>query len=238
MNNMPSDRVTETGGEVLTQNGGHPFYPWGAGVQDESVELANAGKTYTYILTNSTYGVYGSSEPCGYHLEDLAISSAYGFTPSMVNNTGPASFGSGSKTSAETFVTYVREAEQYWGFAHIDDIGTEGGSSIYAKGWHAGDKIEYLMKFGGTWYKCLQMWVISDIPACVGVNIYVDGMFKAYRDWCHGDNVEYMQSQVIEGLSYGTHAIAFEFAYDYFVYPPYDPDLDRNLFLNKLRVYY
>lgn len=245
--NIPSNRVTETGGEVLTQNGTHPYFEFNDCLAHYADKLASEYpyRTYPEILTNPTWGLYGSQRNpyswcsnlpaprSGLGIRTNPPGYAYGTNPrSMVNNTGPSTLGKGSKTSTVTPAGQTREGRYYWGLNNIEDIWDDfefGEEGIFVKGWHEGDKAEYLMQFGGS-YSRLQMRVISDRPPNVRVNVYVDGIYRGYKEWKNGDNDTHRKYLDITGVPFGTHAIALEYAKDHYEYPG---DGDRNFyFLN------
>ncbi len=98
-------------------------------------------------------------------------------------------------------------------------------------GWHQGDLIEYLMKFGGD-YSRLILQGIADRPGPVEVEIYIDGQYMATAAWDNNDDCNQDAAVEIGGIPYGTHAIAVKFTNDY-----YNPSVgDRNFYLDGLLV--
>jgi len=98
-------------------------------------------------------------------------------------------------------------------------------------GWHQGDLIEYLMKFGGD-YSRLVLRGIADRPGPVELEIYIDGQYKARAAWDNNNDCNQDAAVEIGGISYDTHAIAVKFVNDY-----YNPSMgDRNFYLDGLKV--
>lgn len=102
-------------------------------------------------------------------------------------------------------------------------------------GWHPGDKVEYLMRFGNI-YENLHLIGISDMPGPVEMNIYVDGYFKHTMQWAENDNGRHLRVDKILDIQYGVHAIAIEFKNDYCNCSPWSNDGDRNFYLDILGV--
>jgi len=238
-NNRPNDRVTDTGGRVLRLNGSYWFPPFNDCLQNYTQALGSAGRSYTSILTAAD-GVYGPSRPpsaiCGLsNYSSLTVDPVYPFQNSMTNGTVPEFLGVGGYWSgASTPVFTARQAEVYWGFAGMDDVRNQpfNQPGLYATGYTTGDKIEYLMDFGGS-YQFLHLVGIADKPAPVTMNIYIDGYYRGQMQWGHNDNARHLAIATFSGLSSGSHAIAIEFANDA---PGGSTDTDRNFYLDELGV--
>jgi murein DD-endopeptidase MepM/ murein hydrolase activator NlpD len=159
---------------------------------------------------------------------------AYAFPPSITGGEPKGDFGDGGQTNDVTEPGNWRWSEWFYGHRGIDRIDWQydacGGWHNYAVGWHGGDLIEYLMKFGGR-YSRLNLLGIADHPGPVELNIYVDGQYEATTFW--DDNNDCNQSVTVDiaGIPYGTHAIAVQFTKDY-----YSPPEDRNFSLDALLV--
>jgi hypothetical protein len=149
---------------------------------------------------------------------------------------GPWKGGYGGQTDEVTEPGVWRWAEWYYGYRGVDEIKWKkddcGRRHAYAIGWHGGDLIEYLMKFGGE-HSRLTLRGIADHVKPVILRIYVDGEPVAEARWTNGDGCNQDMSVEIPEVDYGTHAIAVEFVNDF-----YDPGrgLDRNMHLDGLFV--
>jgi len=142
--------------------------------------------------------------------------------------------GSGGQTDAVTEPGQWRWAENYYGYKGIDRIKWKrdrcGRWHNYAIGWHRGDLAEYLMKFGGR-YNNLILRGIADRPGPVTVAIYVDAEKVATAEFDNNDNCNQDVAVRIDGIAYGTHAIAVKFVNDRYKRNRYD----RNLYLDGLK---
>jgi parallel beta-helix repeat protein len=155
---------------------------------------------------------------------------------SLTNGEPKGAFGSGYQTDEVTEPETWRWAEYFYGFKGIDEIKWMrdgcGQCHNYAIGWHEGDLAEYLLKFGGE-YDRLILRGKSDRPGPVLVNVYIDGQYQTTIAWDRDNDCN--QDVVVDmaGIEYGPHAIAIEFANDY-----WNPRAgeDRNLYLDGLRV--
>ncbi len=259
-NNNPNLQVTQTGGALLLQNQNVRFFPLLLCHHDEVNRLVNQGilTNYVDILTNPTQGLYRPSNPCGAasNIPNLSVNGAfYGFTKSMTNGTAPSyiqgeepPFGTtvpigGVRTAEVTGEGISRQAERYWGFAHMVSVGSdehpEPEPGIYIKGTGKGDKVEYLYNFGGH-PNTIRISGIDDYPAAVRVNIYVDGKFDSEMAWTVGDDGRRQISKVLaKTYPAGNHAVAIEFVEDYFVAGcPGDAPwpCDRNMYLDNFLV--
>jgi hypothetical protein len=106
----------------------------------------------------------------------------------------------------------------------------------YAIGYHQGDLIEYLMKFGGS-HDRLVLRGIADRPGPVRLKIYVDGEYRGAAEWGNNNNCNQDAEVRIGGIPYGNHAIAVQFVNDYNKRGLFSsPDRDRNMFLHGLFV--
>lgn len=145
------------------------------------------------------------------------------------------SFGKGGQTDQVTEPGNWRWAENYYGSKGIDQIKWKKDSSgkwhNYAIGWHANDMIEYLMKFGGQYNKLI-LRGLADKPGPVRLGIYVDTKKVATAELDANNNRNQDVSVRIEGIPYGTHAIAVKFENDKYKKGHYD----RNMYLDGLKV--
>jgi len=143
--------------------------------------------------------------------------------------------GSGGQTDSVTEPGQWRWAEHYYGYTGIDRIRWKsdgcGRSHNYAIGWHQNDLIEYLMKFGGRYNKLI-LRGIADRPGPVTVAVYVDAERVATAEFDDNDNCNQDVAVEIDGIDYGTHAIAVKFVNDRYKRNRYD----RNLYLDGLKV--
>jgi len=140
----------------------------------------------------------------------------------------------------------ARQAEEYWGLKGIDWAGKPGwkncphSNHTYLVGWHQGDLAEYLVNFpSASETYTFNVIGIPDDPKPVIVNVYIDGQFKGEVQWNDGDprcnEGETGNSQKIRVRGYqGVHAVAFEFANDYYV-PPYRDELSRDFYFDYFR---
>jgi hypothetical protein len=143
-------------------------------------------------------------------------------------------FGSGGQTDDVTEPGNWRWSEWFYGHQGIDRIDWQydacRGWHNYAMGWHKGDLIEYLMKFGGE-HRRLVLRGLADRPGPVELAIYIDGQYNASAVWDNNDDCNEDVAVEIGGIPYGTHAIAVQFVNDY-----YNPPEDRNFYLDGLLV--
>jgi hypothetical protein len=172
------------------------------------------------------------------YLDGLLVMESVEGIPSITGGEPKGSFGAGGQTDEVTPPGTWRWAEWFYGFRDIDEIkwieDRCGERHNYAIGWHQNDLAEYAMKFGGR-YRYLILRGIDDAPAPVIVNIYVDGDHKATARWTTGDGATRDVAVEIRDIPYGTHAIAIEFAEDFWI-PEGGADQDRNLYLDGLLV--
>lgn len=243
-NNIPNDRVTDTGGIILRKNGQLFFPEFNDCIQNYSQQLGLQGRNYVQILT-ALDGVYGANRPpwvgdpsqCSPPSQiysNLTVETSYPFVNSMTNGTVPEFLGIGTYYSDSATLPYqAREAEVYWGFGEMDGVQTIDGR-LYVRGWHTGDKIEYRMYFGGS-YPNLHLIGIADKPAPVEMNVYIDGYYRGKMMWDHNDNARHLNIKTFSGIPYGIHTIALEFSNDAYGGPGL-PDLDRNFYLDVLGV--
>ncbi|MEZ4863600.1 MAG: SpoIID/LytB domain-containing protein [Caldilineaceae bacterium] len=242
-NNIPDDRVTDTQGQILRKNSVLFFPPFNDCAQNYTQQLATSTppRDYNTILTSSTEGVYASTPASNCNIttySGLGIHvNQYSFVPSMTNGTVPTALIFGSYSSSVTPTGVGREAEVYWGHAGLDFIRDNqfGQSGRYVVGGHTGDKVEFLMQFGGS-YQYLYLIGIADKPGPVVLNIFIDGYYKQTMQWSNNDNARHLTTRGF-GISYpfGAHAITVEFANDY-VCTPSGPDCDRNFYFDVLAV--
>lgn len=154
---------------------------------------------------------------------------------SLTDGKPNGSSGSGGHTDQVTEPGQWRWAEDYYGHKGIDRIQWRkdrcGRWHNYAIGWHQNDLIEYLMKFGGRYNKLI-LRGIADRPGPVTVAVYVDAERMATVQFDDNDNCNQEVAVEIEGIDYGTHAIAVKFVNDRYKRNRYD----RNLYLDALRV--
>jgi len=171
-------------------------------------------------------------------LSEFTIAEFTGPPPSITEGFPKGRFGDGYQTDEVTEPGNWRWSRYFYGVEGIDEIKWEsdacGGRYNYAIGWHQSDLGEYLMKFGGD-YSTLVLRGKADRPGPVGLNVYVDGVYKITASWDRNNNCNQDVKVHIPGIPYGTHAIAVEFANDY-----WDgsgrPDGDRNMYLDGLLV--
>lgn|GEM_PF-7079762 len=145
------------------------------------------------------------------------------------------SFGSGAQTAEVTEPGQWRWAENFYGSKGIDQIkwmrDGRGQWHNYAIGWHKNDLAEYLMKFGGQ-YNRLILRGIADKPGPVQLGIYVDAKKVTTATLNASNNSNQDVKLKIEGIPYGTHAIAVKFENDKYKKGRYD----RNMYLDGLKV--
>ncbi|PKO23625.1 MAG: hypothetical protein CVU38_03320 [Chloroflexi bacterium HGW-Chloroflexi-1] len=153
----------------------------------------------------------------------------------MTNGTAPTTLVGGQQTAEVTPVLTGREAERYWGFAHLDLVQANPFSQpgTYVVGYHQGDKAEYRLYFGGS-YSNLHLVGISDRPSPVTMNIYIAGYYRGQMSWFTNDNTRDLETGSFGGISYGVHPICIEFQNDYWQYPPGGEEYDRNFYLDVL----
>ena len=153
---------------------------------------------------------------------------------SLTNGESSRNFSLGSHTNDITEPNNWRWAEKYYGLAKIDAIlGIKDQCNeehIYVFGDSSGATAEYLMKFGGD-YSQLVLRGIADQPAPVIMEVYVDGQLKTTAEWNHGDLCNEMAFIKIDGVEYGTHAVAIRYIND--LYQP-EQAIDRNFYLDAL----
>jgi hypothetical protein len=172
------------------------------------------------------------------YLDGLRVTQSPGKMSSLTGGQPQGYFGCGEQTDEAGEPGLWRWAEYFYGFKGIDEIkwmkDGRGDWHNYVIGWHQGDLAEYLMKFGGDCDRLILRGK-ADRPGPVKVNIYVDGVYKVTAKWDKDNNCNQDVEVHIPGIPYGTHAIAVEFAEDY-----WDrwggADGDRNLYLDGLRV--
>jgi len=172
-------------------------------------------------------------------LDGLYVAESPAFT-SITGGQPKGTFGSGRQTDEVTEPGTWRWAPYFYGFQGIDQIAWMwdncGANHNYLVGWHQNDLGEYLMKFGGS-YDRLTLRGLADRPGPVQVQIYIDGQLKGATAFTNNNNCNQEVSVEIPGIAYGTHAIAVKFVNDYYnPGPTWDPDRDRNMFLEALRV--
>ncbi len=80
-------------------------------------------------------------------------------------------------------------------------------------GFHQNDLVEYLMKFGGEFNR---LWLrgMASQPGPVKMEIYIDGQYRAITAWDANSNCSQDVALNIQGIPYGTHAIAIKFVND------------------------
>lgn len=159
--------------------------------------------------------------------------------PSRTNWGGANSLGVGQKLRGSTTAQQIREAEHYTGFSGIDSIAwqtaADGEQAIFAKGWHQGDRAEYLMDIPSNPFQ-LGIIAISDKPGPVQLNIYLDNSYIGQMQWAENDNNRHVWFKTfnVSGLKVNdAHAISIEFANDYYSGPG---DGDRNYYVDLLAV--
>jgi hypothetical protein len=265
-NHIPNNQVTNTGGEVVAQNGTAKYYEFNSCLQGQTVTLANQGYFHDKIIIDPTVGVYRQNNGCVPAHSSLSISYGYyAFSPSLTNGLGifyaqgdsppfsnhtvpPDGVYSPSEITSEGA---SRQGEHYWGFIHLDTANTDvdhpppAEPGIYVRGPSRGDKGEYQMAFGGSHQNTIRVSGIDDHPAPVTVNIYVDGIYQFSMSWINGDDARTQISQVLGTsgqFTAGTHEVAIEFSNDY-----YHPDIctngglsldqcDRNMYLDNFLI--
>lgn len=174
------------------------------------------------------------------HLDGLLVTQSPEEIPSLTGGEPKGSLGDGHQTEDVTEPGNWRWSRYYYGLKGIDEIkwmkDACGANHNYVVGWHQNDLAEYLMKFGGI-YDRLTLRGIADRPGPVRLEIFVDGRYKATAEWNKNNNCNQDVSVEISGIPYGTHAVAVKFVNDH--YNPgsaWDPNRDRNMFLDGLRV--
>jgi hypothetical protein len=144
-------------------------------------------------------------------------------------------FGSGEQTDQVTEPGQWRWAEHYYGYQGIDRIRWQqdgcGKWHNYAIGWHQNDLIEYLMKFGGPYNK-LVLRGIADEPGPVELAVYIDAEPVATVELDGNNGCSQDVTVTIDGIDFGTHAIAVKFVNDRYR----KNQFDRNMYLDALRV--
>ena len=192
----------------------------------------------------------GSEWPERYYVRKLSGSTyrqySYGYgLPSRTGWGGPNTLGLGQRIRGKTlpWPNGLRDAETYSGISGIDAINwkttANGEQAIFAMGWHNMDRAEYLMEIPTNPFT-LCIIAISDRPGPVLMNIYVDGSIVGQMSWAENDNNRHVWCQPfnISNLKVPhVHAIGIEFANDYYYYPGYyDPDQDRNFYVDMLGI--
>lgn len=147
----------------------------------------------------------------------------------------------------------TRQAEDYWGMKGIDLARDRWNgcwrnrNSIYLIGWHQSDLAEYLVNFpsSSATYRITAVGLPDDPRdhannTNVLVNVYVDGNHVGHVKWDDGDprcnEGEGGNSLKINLSGYqGVHAVAFEFANDYYQ-PPYRDETSRDFFFDYFKV--
>jgi hypothetical protein len=153
--------------------------------------------------------------------------------PSLTNGLPKEPVGVGTQMNDITEPNTWRWSEHYYGLDGIEYILelTDQCSEvphIYAGGSTSGVTAEYLMKFGGD-YSQLVLRGIADDPGPVIMEVYIDGEVKTTAQWDDEDNCNDLAYVKIDGIEYGTHAIAVR-------YKNGDPEKERNFYLDGLMV--
>jgi len=154
--------------------------------------------------------------------------------------------GIGSRFIHSTQEGAERQAERFAGHTGIDLFQTltspDGQTKGYAIGLHSADIIEYVMQFP---YKIdPRIWTLglADKPGPVLANVYIDAQYVGQVSFNHNDNNHHLGIpaplvvQMPNSYWEGAHSLALEFANDYCNYNPYDPDQDRNFYLDAIGV--
>ena len=234
--------IRDFGGGILIDQHGiriHPGYRQDPMNQWYYVEVdlsAAAGKTIDFIMFAFDNGGDGFRGQYRAHVDGFRIfTEGSGFPSSITGGLPKGAFGSGSQTDEVTEPETWRWSELFYGHQGIDMIDWQsdacGGWHNYAMGWHQGDLVEYLMKFGGD-YSRLVLRGIADRPGPVELEIYIDGQYKARAAWDNNNDCNQDVAVDIDGISYDTHAIAVKFVNDY-----NNPSMgDRNFYLDGLKV--
>lgn len=237
--NIPNDRVTDTGGRVITRNGQVPLLEFLDCGQTYTQDARFQGRSYIQILTDAD-GVFGPNRTiaasCATLSNTLIVSSLYSFSSSMTNGTAPYALTNGTQTTGSTTAGSARQAESYYGFSGMDAVISNpfNQPERYIVGYQRGDKTEYRMDFGGA-YQYLYLIGIADRPSPVEMNIYIDGYYKRKLYWSNNDNARHLVVGPISGITFGTHAIAIEFVNDAITCTPSTlADCDRNFYFDVL----
>lgn len=199
------------------------------------VDLSKAeGKTIDYLMLAFDNGgdwVNGSYRA---YLDDLRV-----FFPtihSLTQGEPEGSLGSGRQTNDVTEPETWRWAVDFYGHGGMDEFAARtdacGVQHRYAMGFHQNDLIEYLMKFGGEFNR-LTLRGLASQPGPIKMEIYIDGLYRTTAAFDANSNCSQDVAINIQGIPYGTHAMAVKFANDYS-----DPGkgIDRNFFLEGLWV--
>ncbi len=168
--------------------------------------------------------------------------------PTKTNWAGSAS-GIGSRYLHSTQVGAERQAERFAGHTGMDVFQTltspDGLTKGYAIGFHGGDIIEGVMEFPAQANPRIWAVGLSDKPGPVLINVYIDAQYVGQVSLNHNDNNHHLSipAPLIAQMPYpyssywgGSHSLALEFVNDYCNCNPYDPDQDRNFYLDAIGV--
>jgi murein DD-endopeptidase MepM/ murein hydrolase activator NlpD len=232
--------IRDFGGGALTDQNGVRIHP---ALRNDpmnrwhyvEVDLSPAaGRTIDFLMVAFDNGGDGFTGQYRAYVDDLRVfMDDVGMESSLTNGRPKGAFGSGGQTDEVTEPETWRWSEWFYGHQGIDLIAWKevcGERHTYAMGWHQGDLIEYLMKFGGD-YDRLVLRGIADRPGPVELQVFVDGVHEATAYWDHNDDCNQDVAVKIPDIPYGTHAIAVRFAND-----KNDSSGDRNFYLDGLRV--
>ncbi len=146
----------------------------------------------------------------------------------------------------------TRQAERYWGTRGMDMAAkkptacSSNRNSIYLIGWHQGDLSEYLVNFpsAAATYRITAVGLPDDPydqanRAYVLVNMFVDGRRVGSVKWDDGNprcnEGEGGNSLKINLSGYrGVHAVAFEFANDFYE-PPFRDERSRDFYFDYFK---
>lgn len=106
----------------------------------------------------------------------------------------------------------TRQAEAFWGndmpYSEVNSLGQPG---TYIIGTGHASLAEYLVYYTYGTVATLYANAISDKPASVIANVYVDGYYKGAIYWTHGDNQRHLGSFGLSYLGAGYHTISLQF---------------------------